>query len=102
MKNYTTHACELYTTRLHKAASAFFEPLGALNNLLTNCITPYVLKASAWKVPVRTQHPRPFSRSIFGALEIAGNVEAGDAFEIDFFDGVITLVDCAMNDRIQR
>ena len=101
MKNYTAHACELYTTRLHETASALFEPLGALNNLLTNCITSYVLKTPAWKMPVRTQHSRSSSRSIFGAIEIAGNVEAGDAFEIDFFDCVITLVDFAVNDRIQ-
>ncbi|HUU20823.1 MAG TPA: hypothetical protein VMW72_27005 [Sedimentisphaerales bacterium] len=51
---------------------------------------------------MRTQHSRSSSRSIFGAIEIAGNVEAGDAFEIDFFDSVITLVDFAMNNRIQR
>ncbi|GAI64583.1 unnamed protein product, partial [marine sediment metagenome] len=34
MKHYAAHARKLYAARLHETTSAFFEPLGALDNLL--------------------------------------------------------------------
>ena len=55
MEYYAAHARKLYTARLHETAPAFFEPLGALDNLLTNCLEFCIQKTPAGKMPMWTQ-----------------------------------------------
>src|SRR6188472_225742 len=51
---------------------------------------------------VREEHAGDFARDLFRPVEIAGDEEAGGAFEIDFFDRVAWPLDLAMNDRMER
>ena len=51
---------------------------------------------------VREENGWDFAGRIFWAIEIAGDKEARNAFEIDFFDSVFAAIDFAVNDRIER
>jgi hypothetical protein len=53
-------------------------------------------------MPMRTQYARSFPRLFLGTIEIAGDVETRYGLEVDLLDGVVTLVDDAVNNGIQR
>jgi len=50
---------------------------------------------------VRTEDGREWTGRIFGSVNIPRHEKPGQAFEIDFFNGVITAVDCAVDNWVE-
>ena len=101
-EHHAAHAGQVRAAGLHHAAAAVLVAFRSAGDLPPHALFAGVLKSSARKMSVRAEDGRQLSRAARGTIEIARDEEAGQALEVDLLDGVVALIDAAMDHRIQR
>jgi len=87
---------------LQRILGAFARLLGAHLDLNVDLFVVRFVEASIVPMAVRAQHRGQLSRTPRGHVEIAGDVVAGQAREINLLDDVAIPFHFAMDDRVER
>lgn len=96
------HSGELNAAGLEGTASGGFEALGTGVKLTANVIGSGLEEAAVFPVAMRGENRRAWPQPAFGTVKVPGDKEAREALEIDFFYGVIGLLNFAVDDGLER
>ena len=96
------HPGKLDAHRLKAAAAAALEAFLAGGDFFPDGVVARLGQPGVLPMAMREQHAGDFARDLLRPVEIAGDEEAGGAFEVDFFDRVVGPLDLAVDDRVQR
>ncbi len=96
-----THPGELDAKGLEPAAPPVFKAFLAPGDFLADLVRGVVRKAGILPVAVRKKDAGYFALRVFGAVEVACDVEAGGAFKVGLFHNVIAPVDTTVDDGVE-
>ena len=97
-----THAGELDAHRLETGLAALFETFLTGGDFFADNSFRLDEEAGVGPMPVRKNHGGNAAVDVFRPIEVSGREKARGAFEIDFFDRVVALVDLTVDHRVQR
>lgn len=96
------HSGELNAAGLEGTAGGGFEALGTGVKLTANVIGSGIEEPAVFPMAVRGENRGAWPQPALGTVKVPGDKEAREALEIDFFDGVIGLLNFAVDDGVDR